>query len=174
MERLTERDENGNVSFVDYIRDKDTIPEKVAEYEDTNLEPHQIQLIQQDNKLLQTQNKDFREEILRLREECDQWHRDAVKANAELGEIKILEGLGLRITLPCKVGATVYDISDGEIYESKADEITILSNDKYCIDSNEYHISDFGKTAFLSEEEAIETLPSDLQEVVNSIRSFAH
>ena len=102
--------------------------------------------------------------------ESDQWHREAVKANAELGEIKILEGLGLRIDLPCKVGDTVYIVLDdyGELFIQEdwtVTEITIVGDDILfdfeCFQTEESEsrsIDSFGKTVFLTKGEADETL----------------
>ena len=151
----------------------------------------QCKLVQKDNKLLQKQNKEFQEEILRLREELDlskdevqglsvklvelqteldQWHREAVKANAELGEIKILEGLGLRIDLPCRTGDTVYAYSKfGNRIVSWTVENTIVGQDSVyfdivwyahgeCEEAIDIELSDFGKTVFITEAEAEEAL----------------
>lgn len=67
--------------------------------------------------------------------------------------------------LPCKLGDTLYDISEfifgddaeAEMYELKADEITVCK-DYFIIDSCEVGFGDIGKTVFLTREEAEKAL----------------
>jgi len=49
----------------------------LQDYMDTGIEPYQIELIQEDNKFLQTQNKEYREEIFKLRDWIDKNINDA-------------------------------------------------------------------------------------------------
>ena len=75
---------------------------------------------------------------------------------------------GKIIELPCKVGDTLYDIfefneneSDPEIFESKADSIEIgkgKRGDCFTVDGTTFYPDDFGKTVFLSREEAEKAL----------------
>lgn len=80
------------------------------------------------------------------------------------------------IMLPCKVGDTVYDIGDffdgtpyPEMYEYKADYITLWEkypdrNEIYfSIDGMDYALDDFGKTVFLTQEEAEQALKEGVQ-----------
>lgn len=90
MNRLTAINSEGDV-----LRTNSTISDRdawyrLSEYEDTNIEPYQIELIQEDNKQLQRHNKEYREEILKLRADRDYWELEAKKAVAKLGEIQIL------------------------------------------------------------------------------------
>lgn len=75
------------------------------------------------------------------------------------------------IVPPCKVGATVYDIGEffygtpsPEMYEYKADYITLWKQDPdrneiyFSIDGMDYAFDDFGKTVFLTEKEAEQAL----------------
>ena len=101
MERLTEF-HNGiwgmSVQAVKDGYDRYSVFSKLAEYEDTKIEPYQIELIQEDKKLLSRENKEYREEIFRLREEL-KGYRDA-------------EEQGLLIKpIPYKIGNMVYWIS---------------------------------------------------------------
>lgn len=114
MERLTEF-HNGiwgmSTRAVKDGYDRYSVFSLLAEYEDTGLTPQNIICREDDIKLLQRQNKEFREEILRLRaenaklydqlmetekslldiqEERDYWEREAKKYCAEIGEIRIL------------------------------------------------------------------------------------
>ena len=76
---------------------------------------------------------------------------------SKLAEYEDAEEQGLLLRLPCKGGDTVYHIEDGYIYEFKAKEISVrMENREYivCIDSMDYKAEDFGKTVFLSREEA--------------------
>lgn len=70
---------------------------------------------------------------------------------------------------PCKVGDTVYDISEfvngcsyPEIYEYKCDYITIFKDKDgetvFEIDAINFHFNDFGKTVFLTREDAEKAL----------------
>ena len=84
---------------------------ELMKYRKTGLTPQNIICREDDIKLLQQQNKEFREEILKLRnqrqlditelqdlsfalidmhDECDFWKHEAIKAKAQLGEIRIL------------------------------------------------------------------------------------
>lgn len=69
------------------------------------------------------------------------------------------------IVQPCKVGDTVYDISefyDGticpEMYEYKVNRIEFLNNGKFEIECIPYPDEAWGKTLFLTKEEAEEKL----------------
>lgn len=85
--------------------------ELLQQYIDTELTPQNIICREDDIKLLQQQNKEFREEILKLRnqrqlditelqdlsfalidmhDKCDYWKHEAIKSKAQLGEIRIL------------------------------------------------------------------------------------
>lgn len=78
--------------------------DRLAEYEDTGLTPDDIGAREYDIKLLQRQNKEFREEIYRLRDEnaklykqlidteidCISYKSESIKDKAKLGEIRIL------------------------------------------------------------------------------------
>lgn len=70
---------------------------------------------------------------------------------------------------PCKVGDTLYDISEfvngcsyPEIYEYKCDYITIFTDKDgetvFAIDAINFYFNDFGKTVFLTREDAIKAL----------------
>ena len=84
---------------------------ELMKYRNTGLTPQNIICREDDIKLLQQQNKEFREEILKLRnqrqlditelqdlsfalidmhDECVKWEREAIKSKAQLGEIRIL------------------------------------------------------------------------------------
>jgi hypothetical protein len=86
MERLTERGElgyayyprcfekcngSGYSSKCDKCDYSEAICNKLAEFEDTGLTPEQIALREDDIKLVSRENKEFREEILRMRAECE-------------------------------------------------------------------------------------------------------
>ena len=75
----------------------------------------------------------------------------------KLREYEDAEEQGLLLRLPCKVGSTVYYIDDYEIYSDKVDSINIRKeNEEYifCIAFMDYRADDFGKTVFLTREEA--------------------
>lgn len=74
------------------------------------------------------------------------------------------------IALPCKIGATIYDISEfyepmlyhPEMYEYQAGYITVMRDvdgeTMFEIDGADYKYKDFGKTVFLTREEAEKAL----------------
>ena len=78
------------------------------------------------------------------------------------------------IVPPCKQRDTIYDISEflddtpyPEIYEIYVDCITLESDETekiiFCIDGFEYYYDDFGKTVFLTQEEAEKALKGDTE-----------
>lgn len=73
----------------------------------------------------------------------------------ELKEYKDLEEQGKLLKLPCAVGDTVYTIYSDEdgsfIEEPKVEEV---STHRVWIDSRYFDYDDFGKTVFLTREEA--------------------
>ena len=78
-----------------------------------------------------------------------------------LAEYEDLEEQGLLLRLPCKVGDTVYSISnDGKIYPVKATrEVRIVNGVLHiicesCRYSDLLSYDDIGKTVFLTQEEA--------------------
>jgi len=205
MERLTSF--NGGIWGMSMMAiangyDKYSIFSKLAEYEDANLSPSEtaslqtqldesnqvIELIKLDKTLLLKLNKEFREEILRLREDVEhfanlgdhidnerrglsgeltQWKNEAIKATAELREIKL--------KFPCAVGDTVYDIdfkrplpytvtgfSYGNINEEDDDDDCMCDEIRVYCSANSilqsFVVSEIGKTIFLTREEAREAL----------------
>lgn len=113
MERLTKRSKSNAIHShepTEIGNDLDRT-DLLGEYEATGLTPQNIICREDDIKLLQQQNKEFREEILKLRnqrqlditelqdlsfalidmhDECDFWKHEAIKSKAQLGEIRIL------------------------------------------------------------------------------------
>lgn len=86
---------------------------------------------------------------------------DFQKIAGKLAEYEDLEEQGLLLKLPCKIGDKIYHIEDGYIYEFNAKSIDIRKeNEEYifCIDYGDYKLDDFGKTVFLTKEEAEQEL----------------
>lgn len=85
---------------------------------------------------------------------------DYITASEKLCEYEDLEQQGLLVRLPCKVGTKELYIIDEyeEIYYLDADEVTIKRFPTGTIifeyDSYELEYKDFGKTVFLTKEEA--------------------
>ena len=79
-----------------------------------------------------------------------------------------LEEQGLLLKLPYPLGTQkLYWVEDYEIYELRAKEITFLKADKFairpyeiviCVDDYDFYYDDFGKTVFLTREEAEKAL----------------
>lgn len=82
----------------------------------------------------------------------------------ELKEYRDLEEQGLLLKLPCKVGTNklYYIDDDKEIYRINGDEVSIKRFPSgqiiYDYDCCEFSYEDFGKTVFLTKEEAEEKL----------------
>lgn len=80
---------------------------------------------------------------------------DYISAAHKLAEYEDLEEQGKLLKLPCAVGDTVYTIYSDEdssfIEESKVEEV---STHRVWIDSTYFDYDDFGKTVFLTREEA--------------------
>lgn len=82
----------------------------------------------------------------------------------ELKEYRDLEEQGLLLKLPCKIGTNklYYIDDDKEIYRINGDEVSIkrFPNGQiiYDYDCCEFSYDDFGKTVFLTKEEAEEKL----------------
>ena len=100
------------------------------------------------------------------------WHDERIGA---LADYLIANGV---IVPPCKVGDIVYKIMDIESVHRQILEVEVLSiriedkmkffvktvkNYLYCYD--EYSIDDFGKSVFLTREEAEQALPQPPKEV---------
>ena len=98
-------------------------------------------------------------------------HRDVIPAEAiqKLAEYEDMEEQGLLVRLPCKVGDTVYDISEfvertpcPEMYEFHDDYIGIGKSDDgrtvISIDCMDYYMDDFGRIVFTSREAAEKAL----------------
>lgn len=150
MERLTERYEGRVIPRVDRPKiDCAKCLERLAEYEDIGCTPEQLKQI-------------------------DKWYAEMCR---ELGEYKRLEEQGLILRLPCKVGDTVYEIIDGEIYRENVTGFSIGTphDALYSEDYEEFEnelimhvsgaifqgatpISEIGKTVFLTKEEAEQAL----------------
>ena len=92
-----------------------------------------------------------------------------IDALNRLAEYEDMEEQGLLVRLPCKVGDTVYDISEfvertpyAEMYEFHADYIGIGKSDDgrtvISIDCMDYYMDDFGRIVFTSREEAEKAL----------------
>ena len=86
-----------------------------------------------------------------------------------LAEYEDMEEQGLLVRLPCKVGDTVYDISEfvegipcPEMYEFHTDYIGIRKSDDgktvISLDFMDYYMDDFGRIVFTSREEAEKAL----------------
>ena len=71
-------------------------------------------------------------------------------------QYKNAEEQGLLIQLPCRVRDAVYIVVGKDISEQKVQRVTIdlEGNIEFCTRKREFALFDFGKTVFLTEEEA--------------------
>lgn len=92
-----------------------------------------------------------------------------IDALNRLAEYEDAEEQGLLLRLPCKLGDTVYDISEfvertpyAEMYEFHTDYIGIGKSDDgrtvISLDFMDYYMDDFGRIVFTSREEAEKAL----------------
>ena len=111
MERLTERDEYGNADIVGVDSGELQLNlefeefnlvtgalNRLAEYEDTGMTPdeikEQIEILEHNYKsmedTLERQCDNALKIVNKLEKDCDYWKHEAIKAKAQLGEIRIL------------------------------------------------------------------------------------
>jgi hypothetical protein len=161
IKRLTERGEQGNVFYPECFKRcdgvgcssdcdscdfSDAILYKLAAYEDTGLTPEDC-----------ASKWD-------MENECNIRDTEISSIKAELDAYHQAEEQGLLVKLPCKIGNTIYDIYESienrnspETIEYKAKTIEI-GKDKhgiyFVIDNTILRTDDFGKTVFLTKEEA--------------------
>lgn len=99
--------------------------------------------------------------------------KEFIRVQKELERYQKAEAEGRLLVLPCKVGDTVYTIIDGKIYEGEVYHISysdyygkVTSAVRTKIDFLTASIGaafeDFGKTAFLTREEAEATLEQEV------------
>ena len=147
MERLTYRDKDGMAMMKERGGWKSGGIERLAAYEDTGLEP---------------------EDVVGLKNTCDQLNgiNDSLfKANQEMGkdlaEWKKANDEDRLVVLPCKVGDVVYGFHQertilpmvAKWIETDADGWTVAA--QYAPMAPKFYLfSDFGKTVFLTREEA--------------------
>ena len=80
-----------------------------------------------------------------------------------LANYEDLEEQGLLLKLPCKIGDTVYYIDDGEICELVVYSYDIRPLQRFALSryGTRLNFKQFGKTAFLTREEAEEVLKKE-------------
>ena len=141
MERLTYRDKDGFPMMKKRGGFKQGGIERLAAYEDTRLEPEEIDM-----------DHEAAEQLRQLCRNCD---LDRLEKLAEADKD------GRLVVLPCKVGDTVYFALLGRIIEKQVFSIVSFSNSTiiYCDGTSEYfRPEDIGKTFFLTREAAEKAL----------------
>ena len=118
---------------------------KLNEYQDIGIEPEQIRSFLKDFGISAIMSN--------------------TKLRNKLKEYKDLEEKGLLIKLPCKVGDIVYSVNtvNSSIYEHEIKNFMITDTGEYTYAQNaksgyQFKLSDFGKTVFLTREEAEKAL----------------
>ena len=86
--------------------------------------------------------------------------RTAIEALEKVEEYKHLEEQGLLLRLPCKVGDVIYFIEDNKIIKPMTIETICVSDSNISIWHvwHKFDLDDFGKTVFLTREEAEQKL----------------
>ena len=148
MERLTKREGKYTVRIGNEWRRHNPIWDKLAEYEDTGLTPQEI-------------------EQMKARMPLHQWAGESPDKMSIFGVsvAKIIEltktyKQGLLVTLPCKIGDTVYRVCKKK-YD--VDGYGVQWEEDWGIVTNAFHLGMFheiGKNVFLTREEAEEVLRS--------------
>lgn len=158
MNRLTDRNKEMPTPISEHAAYYARCVNKLADYEDTGLEPEEVRAIQ-----ALTESHAYQAATL-IQGACEPWEKVVEIARAQAD--------GRLIVLPCKCGDTLCYIFDGKIYEGTV----------YHIQYDDYHgavrttvssslpggyscagagFDDFGKTGFLSREEAEAALGGD-------------
>ena len=151
MERLTYRDKDGMAMMKERGGWKSGGIERLAAYEDTGLEPEEIaDFMKRWEQTVEIGGM--------LKKYCIDHIRDLLQAEKE----------ARLVLLPCKVGDTVWVIWGKDVIYYIVDRIHILANNqvqiraKHHVIDNVYLYPDmFGKTVFLTREEAEEALKGD-------------
>ena len=117
------------------------IANRLAEYEDTGLEP---------------------EKIVLLKNIVDDAFSDKPEFTEHIRELLRAEKDGRLVVLPCKVGDTIYRYGDPikKIYEWQIAYVEVYEDEKVFVDDsdNTFVEADIGKTVFLTREEAEKAL----------------
>ena len=153
MERLTQRLRTGEVLMASDYEEKYTeqewisvLQDRLAAYEDTWLEPDEVTALQKDWSDLRT-----------VIGECGGIDR--------LRELAEADKAGRVVVLPCKVGDVVYGFHGEKTILPMLAKWIETNTDGWCIAAQYapmaprfYRFSDFGKTVFLTREEAEKAL----------------
>lgn len=152
MERLTYRDKDGFPMMKKRGGFKQGGVERLAAYEDTELEPEEIDM-----------DHEAAEQLRQLCRDCD---LDRLEKLAEADRAGRLVVLPVRPVLTQSIGSMLYIIEDGEIVEDSLCEalVGMGSNGEINIfyttlsDQISFEQADIGKTVFLTSEEAAKAL----------------
>lgn len=138
MERLTYRDKDGFPMMKKRGGFKQNGVERLAAYEDTWLEPEEIDM-----------DHEAAEQLRHLCRDCDLERLEKLAEADKDGRV---------VVLPCKVGDTLFRVFAGEILEHKVSNMRYLAiQGRWDIDTTpfcSYVESSIGKTIFLTREEA--------------------
>jgi len=138
MERLTYRDKDGFPMMKKRGGFKQGGVERLAAYEDTWLEPEEIDM-----------DHEAAEQLRHLCRDCDLERLEKLAEADKDGRV---------VVLPCKVGDTLFRVFAGEILEHKVSNMRYLAiQGRWDIDTTpfcSYVESSIGKTIFLTREEA--------------------
>lgn len=138
MERLTYRDKDGFPMMKKRGGFKQGGVERLAAYEDTWLEPEEIDM-----------DHEAAEQLRHLCRDCDLERLEKLAEADKDGRV---------VVLPCKLGDTLFRVFAGEILEHKVRNMRYLAiQGRWDIDTTpfcSYVESSIGKTIFLTREEA--------------------
>jgi|GEM_PF-3150647 len=127
------------------------LADQVQTYENAAIEA----LEKQQNDFEHIQCAKLLEENGRLSAELTEWQNNAIKATATLGEIKLLEGQGLIVRLPCKVGDEVYILTQNKVSKVNVEWFDFEDKNLVVHGNGWNRVSyNFGKTVFLTQAEA--------------------
>lgn len=133
----------------------DVLLQRLADYEDTGLVPEGVKDLQ------------FRAKAVELQVGASLHHViDLVQA----------ERSGYLMILPCKIGATVYILQGGEVYEATVWNIESYKNIRgdlvvlfVCGTDGTFSLEDWGKTVFADERQALHALAVNVHRRIEDI-----
>ena len=168
MNRLTERIKNGKLilkkQFPTMQDTLDVLMDRLELYEDTGIEPEEVEKLHDENISIKKWNACEKELFEKYQADSEK----LIEVEAELEEFHNSEEQGLLVKLPCKVGDTIYGIILNELKEYRVSAINIglrkHGNSCVVLANNyrnavaDFELIDFGKTVFLTKEEAEKAL----------------
>ena len=176
MDRLLYKEADGDLTC--RARDFEKIFPALYAYEETGFTPDDIKTLEGNYDALHDENEALRAELEKVKAELvDERHRHDRYVDFELAEAEELsrykkaDSEGRLVIMPCRSGGDIWILDGGVVIPAFAGNIHVnpvsLQVDAYrhtddeLIETYEFDEDDFGKTVFLTKEEAIAALAKD-------------